>query len=78
MTTFIALVRAVNLGGTNKLPMAELTAMCAAGAMSPAAGRGDCGANAVAGVSGRSRRTSSTSTMVALAAAACVFHVAPP
>lgn len=30
MTTFIALLRAVNLGGTNMLPMAELAAMCEA------------------------------------------------
>jgi uncharacterized protein (DUF1697 family) len=28
MTTFIALLRAVNLGGTGKLPMTELKAMC--------------------------------------------------
>ena len=28
MTTFIALLRAVNVGGTGKLPMAELEAMC--------------------------------------------------
>lgn len=28
MTTFIALLRAVNVGGTGKLPMAELKAMC--------------------------------------------------
>lgn len=28
MTTYIALVRAVNVGGTGKLPMAELKAMC--------------------------------------------------
>ncbi|SHG48902.1 DUF1697 domain-containing protein [Massilia sp. CF038] len=28
MTTYIALLRAVNVGGTGKLPMAELTAMC--------------------------------------------------
>lgn len=30
MPTYIALLRAVNLGGTNKLPMKELKAMCAA------------------------------------------------
>ena len=30
MTTFIALLRAVNVGGTGRLPMAELTAMCEA------------------------------------------------
>lgn len=29
MTTYIALLRAVNVGGTFKLPMAELKAMCA-------------------------------------------------
>jgi uncharacterized protein (DUF1697 family) len=28
MTTFVALLRAVNVGGTGKLPMAELKAMC--------------------------------------------------
>jgi uncharacterized protein (DUF1697 family) len=28
MTTFIALLRAVNVGGTGKLPMAELKAIC--------------------------------------------------
>jgi uncharacterized protein (DUF1697 family) len=28
MRTYIALLRAVNIGGTGKLPMAELTAMC--------------------------------------------------
>ncbi len=28
MTRYIALVRAVNVGGTGKLPMAELTSMC--------------------------------------------------
>jgi uncharacterized protein (DUF1697 family) len=28
MTTFIALLRAVNVGGTGKLPMTELRAMC--------------------------------------------------
>lgn len=28
MTTYIALLRAVNVGGTGKLPMAELTRMC--------------------------------------------------
>jgi len=28
MTTFIALLRAVNVGGTGKLPMSELKAMC--------------------------------------------------
>jgi uncharacterized protein (DUF1697 family) len=28
LTTYIALLRAVNVGGTGKLPMAELTAMC--------------------------------------------------
>jgi uncharacterized protein (DUF1697 family) len=28
MTAFIALLRAVNVGGTGKLPMTELTAMC--------------------------------------------------
>jgi uncharacterized protein (DUF1697 family) len=30
MTTFIALLRAVNVGGTGKLPMSRLTAMCEA------------------------------------------------
>ena len=30
MTTFVALLRAVNVGGTGKLPMAELKAMCCA------------------------------------------------
>jgi len=30
MTTFIALLRAVNVGGTGKLPMAALVAMCEA------------------------------------------------
>lgn len=30
MTSFIALLRAVNVGGTGKLPMAELKAMCEA------------------------------------------------
>lgn len=30
MTTFIALLRAVNVGGTGKLPMSELKAMCEA------------------------------------------------
>jgi uncharacterized protein (DUF1697 family) len=30
VTTFVALLRAVNVGGTGKLPMAELAAMCAA------------------------------------------------
>ncbi len=30
MTTFVALLRAVNVGGTGKLPMAELKAMCEA------------------------------------------------
>jgi uncharacterized protein (DUF1697 family) len=30
MTTYIALLRAVNVGGTGKLPMAELKAMCVA------------------------------------------------
>lgn len=30
MPTYIALLRAVNVGGTGKLPMAELKAMCAA------------------------------------------------
>lgn len=28
MTTYIALLRAVNVGGTGKLPMAKLKAMC--------------------------------------------------
>ncbi|MEJ2626694.1 MAG: DUF1697 domain-containing protein [Pseudolabrys sp.] len=28
MTTFIALLRAINVGGTGKLPMAELAALC--------------------------------------------------
>lgn len=32
MTTFIALLRAVNVGGTGKLPMTELKAMCEAAA----------------------------------------------
>lgn len=30
MTTYIALLRAVNVGGTGKLPMADLKAMCVA------------------------------------------------
>jgi uncharacterized protein (DUF1697 family) len=30
VTTFVALLRAVNVGGTNKLPMSELAAMCEA------------------------------------------------
>lgn len=30
MRTWIALLRAVNVGGTGKLPMAELRALCAA------------------------------------------------
>lgn len=30
MTTYVALLRAVNVGGTGKLPMAELKAMCEA------------------------------------------------
>jgi uncharacterized protein (DUF1697 family) len=30
MPTFVALLRAVNVGGTGKLPMTELTAMCEA------------------------------------------------
>lgn len=30
MTTFVALLRAVNVGGTGRLPMAELAAMCEA------------------------------------------------
>lgn len=30
MNTFVALLRAVNVGGTGKLPMAELKAMCCA------------------------------------------------
>ena len=30
MPTYIALLRAVNVGGTGKLPMAELKAMCTA------------------------------------------------
>jgi uncharacterized protein (DUF1697 family) len=30
MTAFVALLRAVNVGGTGKLPMAELKAMCGA------------------------------------------------
>jgi len=30
MTAFIALLRAVNVGGTGKLPMSELTSMCEA------------------------------------------------
>lgn len=30
MTTFVALLRAVNVGGTGKLPMSELKAMCVA------------------------------------------------
>jgi uncharacterized protein (DUF1697 family) len=29
MTTYVALLRAVNVGGTAKLPMADLRAMCA-------------------------------------------------
>jgi uncharacterized protein (DUF1697 family) len=29
MTAFVALLRAVNVGGIGKLPMAELRAMCA-------------------------------------------------
>lgn len=28
MSTYIALLRAVNVGGTGKLPMADLKAMC--------------------------------------------------
>ncbi|MFX5705904.1 DUF1697 domain-containing protein, partial [Acinetobacter baumannii] len=28
MTTYVAFLRAVNVGGTGKLPMAELRAMC--------------------------------------------------
>src|SRR5262245_41195033 len=28
MTAYVALLRAVNVGGTGKLPMTELTAMC--------------------------------------------------
>ena len=28
MTKYVALLRAVNVGGTGKLPMAELRAMC--------------------------------------------------
>ena len=28
MTTFIALLRAINVGGTGKLPMADLRSMC--------------------------------------------------
>ncbi len=31
MTAFVALLRAVNVGGTGKLPMTELAAMCTAG-----------------------------------------------
>lgn len=34
MTTFIALLRAVNVGGTGKLPMTELKALCAAAGFS--------------------------------------------
>ncbi|MEI2456894.1 DUF1697 domain-containing protein [Lysobacter firmicutimachus] len=34
MTTYIALLRAVNVGGTGKLPMAELRAMCEAAGFS--------------------------------------------
>ena len=34
MTTWIALLRAVNVGGTGKLPMAELRAMCEAAGFS--------------------------------------------
>jgi uncharacterized protein (DUF1697 family) len=34
MTTFIALLRAVNVGGTGKLPMTELKAMCVAAGFS--------------------------------------------
>lgn len=34
MTTFIALLRAVNVGGTGKLPMTELKAMCEAAGFS--------------------------------------------
>jgi len=30
MTAYVALLRAINVGGTGKLPMAELTAMCQA------------------------------------------------
>src|SRR5437899_8488349 len=30
MTSFVALLRAVNVGGTGKLPMSELKAMCEA------------------------------------------------
>jgi uncharacterized protein (DUF1697 family) len=29
MTTYIALLRAINVGGTGKLPMSDLTALCA-------------------------------------------------
>jgi uncharacterized protein (DUF1697 family) len=29
MTAFVALLRAVNVGGTGKLPMSELARMCA-------------------------------------------------
>ncbi|MFZ1069046.1 MAG: DUF1697 domain-containing protein, partial [Methyloceanibacter sp.] len=29
MTAYIALLRAVNVGGTGKLPMADLRALCA-------------------------------------------------
>jgi uncharacterized protein (DUF1697 family) len=29
MTTFVALLRAVNVGGTGKLPMEDLRALCA-------------------------------------------------
>ena len=30
MTAFVALLRAVNVGGTGKLPMSDLTALCEA------------------------------------------------
>lgn len=36
MQTYIALLRAVNVGGTGKLPMAELRAMCADAGLSQA------------------------------------------
>src|ERR1700734_674901 len=34
MTAFVALLRAVNVGGTGKLPMAELKAMCESAGLS--------------------------------------------
>ena len=36
MTTWVALLRAVNVGGTTKLPMEQLRAICTAAGMLPA------------------------------------------